>query len=208
MSVNLGANIRELLKIFNLRSVTSWTDSTVVLYSLREKGNHKIFVVNRVKKILQKKLNKWKYASTKKNPPDTESRCCTIAKLPQIWFKGPNWLCNTYEWPEQLNDPTSESQQETKIASDLVITTIEKNKSLDRPLEKFKLWKVLRVSVWINRFINNRRKTKVRGLLTTSVIDFGLRESNRWFKDTEKVNIDVKSLDLQENGEFIYARAE
>lgn len=198
MSVNLGANIRELLKIFNLRSVTSWPDSTVVLYSLREKGNHKIFVVNMVKKILQKKLNKWKYASTKKNPPDTESRCCTIAKLPQIWLKGPNWLCNAYEWPEQLNGPTSESQQETKIASDLVITTIEKNKSLDKPLEKFKLWKVLRVSVSI----------KVRSLLTTSEIDFGLRQSNRWSKDTEKVNIDVKSLDLQENGEFIYARAE
>ena len=87
-----------------------------------------------VKKILQKKLNKWKYASTKKNPPDTKSRCCTIAKLPQIWLKGPNWLCNAYEWPEQLNGPTYESQQETKIASDLVITTIEKNKSLDKPL--------------------------------------------------------------------------
>ena len=74
------------------------------------------------------------------------SKGCTIGKLPQIWLKGQNWLCNTCERPEQpYIGPTSESQQEIIIASELVVTTLEKNNSLGKLLEKFELWKVLRV---------------------------------------------------------------
>ena len=156
MSTNSGTNIRGFLKDFNVRSVTGWTDSTVIFHCLREKGNYKFFIANRVKKILEKELTEWKYALTKENPPDFGSRGCTISKLPQIWLKGPNWLCNISEWLEQpYISPTS----------DLVVTTIKKHNSLDRHLEKFELWKVLRISAWINRFVNICRKTKVRDLL-------------------------------------------
>ena len=66
---------------------------------------------------------------------------------------------------------------------------------------------MLRVSAWVNRFINNCRKTKVRGLLTTREIEkqkkFWIKREQHRFRDTEKVKIDVKSLDLQENSEGI-----
>ena len=137
---------------------------------------------------------------TKENPADIGSRGSVIGKLPKIWLKDPTWLCNTSEWPEQpYGSPTSESPQETKIASELVVTTIEKNNSLDKLLEKFGLWKVLRVSAWINRFINCI-KTKVRGLLTTTKIEkhkkFWIKREQQRFRYTEKVKIDMKSLDL------------
>ena len=51
----------------------------------------------------------------------------------------------------------AESQQKTNIASELEVAGIEKDDSLDKVSE---LWKALSVSVRINRFINNCRKTK------------------------------------------------
>ena len=69
-------------------------------------------------------MTEWKYVPTKENLAGIGSMGCTIGKLLQIWLVGPNWLCNTSEWPEQpYIRPTSESQQETKIASELVVTT-------------------------------------------------------------------------------------
>ena len=56
MSKNLGTKISEALKNFNVRSVIGWTDCTVVLQWLTEKGNYNVFVANRVKKILEKEL--------------------------------------------------------------------------------------------------------------------------------------------------------
>ena len=52
MFANLGTNIREALKIFYARSVTGWTDSTVVLHWLKKKGNYKVFAANSVEKEL------------------------------------------------------------------------------------------------------------------------------------------------------------
>ena len=51
MGANLVQNVKSELESQNVRSVTGWTDSTVVLYWLNEKGNFKQFVGNRVNKI-------------------------------------------------------------------------------------------------------------------------------------------------------------
>ena len=112
----------------------------------------------------------------------------------QIWLKGPKWL-----------GPSSELQQETKIAPELVAITLENNNSLDKLLGKFNSWKVLRPSTWINRFISTCGKTRFRRLLKANEIEklkkFRIkRERKRQrFRDTEKVKIDVKSLNLQED---------
>ena len=44
MGANLVQNVKSALESENVRSVTRWTDSTVVLYWLCEKGNYKQFV--------------------------------------------------------------------------------------------------------------------------------------------------------------------
>ena len=73
MAAKLATNTKEALKHFNIRSVTGWTDSIVVLYWLRDQGNYKVFVENRVKKILSHDFIEWKYVPTKQNPADIGS---------------------------------------------------------------------------------------------------------------------------------------
>ena len=68
MAANLATKIKAALKDLNIRSVTGWTDSTVVLHWLRDQGSYKVFVENRVKKILSHEFIEWKYVSTKQNP--------------------------------------------------------------------------------------------------------------------------------------------
>ena len=55
----------------NVRSVTGWTDSTVVPSWLNEKGNCKQFVGNRVSKIREKEFINWYYVATNKKPQPT-----------------------------------------------------------------------------------------------------------------------------------------
>ena len=68
MATNLAANIKEALPSQNIRSVTCWTDSTVVLPWLKDKGRYKVFVANRVSKILKRTFIAWKYVPPKQNP--------------------------------------------------------------------------------------------------------------------------------------------
>ena len=68
MGANLVENAKQTLENQNVRSVTGWADSTVVLYWLNEKGNYKQFVGNRVNKIREKELINWYYVPTEENP--------------------------------------------------------------------------------------------------------------------------------------------
>ena len=73
MATNLTANIKEALPRQNIRSVTCWTDNTVVLLWLKDKGRYKVFVANRVSRILEREFIAWKYVPTKENPTDIGS---------------------------------------------------------------------------------------------------------------------------------------
>ena len=52
MAANLATNIKAALKDLNIRSLTGWKFSTVVLHWLRDQASSKKFIENRVKKIL------------------------------------------------------------------------------------------------------------------------------------------------------------
>ena len=73
MAASLATNIKAALKDLNIRSITGWRNSTVVLQSLRDQESYKVFVENRVKKILSHEFIKCKYFPTKQNPADIES---------------------------------------------------------------------------------------------------------------------------------------
>ena len=115
MATNLAANIKVALPIQNIRSVTCWTDSTVVLQWLKDKGRYKVFVTNRVSKILKREFIAWKYVPTKQNPTDIGSRGSPVRKVLELWWKGPTWLKKFPKRPAQpYIGPTAESQQECK----------------------------------------------------------------------------------------------
>ena len=126
MAANLATNIKAALKDLNIRSVIGWTDRTVVLHWLRDQGSYKVFVENRVKKILSHEFIEWKYVPTKQNPVEIGSQGISISKLGDLWWKGPTWLSNISLWPRQPTiGPKTESQVECKAIKEIMTTTIE-----------------------------------------------------------------------------------
>ena len=51
-----------------------------------------------------------------------------------------------------------------------LLTTADLQNSIDTLLNKFTLRKTLRILSWINRFLNNCRKSKVSGPLTANKV--------------------------------------
>ena len=74
MTCNLIPKVKSALRNQNARSVTGWTDSTVVLYWLKEQGSYNQFARNRVYKILERDDINWQYNPTRDNPADLVSR--------------------------------------------------------------------------------------------------------------------------------------
>ena len=159
------------MKCCNIRSITGWTDSTVVLHWLNRQGLYKQFVANKVSKILEKEYIKWYYVPIKQNPADIESRGSLLSKTSDIWWKGPSWIAENNKWPDQpILSEAKESEKESKIIKNILANTVKQKDLFDFLLDKYKLHKVLRVSAWITRFINSCQKVRERGPLTISEI--------------------------------------
>ena len=100
-----------------MRSVTGWTGSTGVLYWLKEKGNYKQFVRNRVNKIREKEFINWHYFPTKENPGDIGSRGNLIVNISRVWWEGSPWLPDKTKWSDQpFITSTAESEKEKHFA--------------------------------------------------------------------------------------------
>ena len=78
--------------------VAERTDTTVVIHWLRDQGSYKVFVENRIKKILSHEFIEWKYVPTKQNLADIGSQGSPISKLGDLWWKDPTWLSNISLW--------------------------------------------------------------------------------------------------------------
>ena len=83
-------------------SCHGWLDSNVALFWIQDVSQYKQFVVNRVRKIREKKGISWRYVPTDKNPSHQGSRGVDAEKLKGLWLKGPEWLRNPSEWPENI----------------------------------------------------------------------------------------------------------
>ena len=112
MGAELGSKLSELLS-WDLSDVTYFSDSTTTLWWIRTPKPLKIFVANRVCKILDaSQVGQWKYVNTKENPADLPTRTSTVrhwAKDP-LWWWGPKFLTLPEpEWPRQ--PPVTESPE-------------------------------------------------------------------------------------------------
>ena len=83
-----------------------WSDSTTVLYWLRTpEMRHRIFVANRIAKILDVSFAfDWKYVSSTANPADDGTRGYSVEQMTSKsrWISGPSFLSQKRsEWPKQ-----------------------------------------------------------------------------------------------------------
>ena len=144
------------MKCCNLRSITGWADSTVVLHWLNRQGFYKQFVANRITKILEKEYKKWCYFPIKKSPVDIGSMGILLSKIPDIWWKDPPWITENNKWPDQsILSEHKKSEKEAKTIKNVLATTFKQKNLFGFLLDKQGLHKVFRVSAWITRFINN-----------------------------------------------------
>ena len=165
---NLIENVKAAVKHCNIRSVTGWTDSTVVLYWLNRRGIYKQFEANRVINILEKGYIKWYYVPTKQNPGDIGSRGSLLSKISDIWRKCPSWIVEIRNG--QILSESKEFEKKSKIIKNILATTVKQKDLFDFLLAKYELHKVLKVSPWITRSIKNCQRIKKTEPLTTSEI--------------------------------------
>ena len=184
MGSKLSETVCEVLSsLCTLQLIRFWSDSMTVLYWIRgREREYKQFVENRLSKIRSRsEVSDWYHVPGECNPADIGSRGATVSELAvsDLWWKGPKWLCEGEEnWPKsvKLSDPTEESVKEMKaevlkgraVACEKVLLMSEVASS-----ERFgSLRKLLRVTAYVLRFINNarRRSNRTGGELTASEI--------------------------------------
>ena len=204
MAVNLISNVASAIGEGRITSQHCWLDSTVALYWIEGAGEYRQFVANRVAKIRSHTSVKWHYVPTDQNPADLGSRG---GQLTEMWHKGPIWLENEENWPENpILQPSNETQAEAKIVRELLCTAQENVESDDfeKILEKHELRRTLRVTAWILRFVYNCRNERKRdGPLSTSETE----EAETWWikrvQDTDSktshFNRTKEALNLRKN---------
>ena len=157
------------------RSYSSLNCSHVVVNhvidsKIANNGEWKNFVRHRENEILKlTKKEVWGHVPGVENPADIGSRVAKASELrdSKLWWEGPKWLKEEKEtWPnnEPLED-SNEVSEERKKASVLTTSVAEEeSESVSKVIDinRFsKLGKLLRVTSYVKRFIDNLKKKRV-----------------------------------------------
>ena len=214
-----------LTHLANIR-VKLWSDSQIVLHWIFSNKPLKQFVANRVQVIHDLfPASSWSYCHTTENAADLLTRGITHTQLKssQLWFQGPPWLTFKSNWPtwspacihhiqatEEAEIATLEEEQNTIQPSISQVIDISRHN---------KLTKLLRVTAYVLRFIDNIKNPSQKNTepLTVSEID---RAQRLWIQSAQQqifsneiINLKSKSatrlplvhqlrLQLDNEGEF------
>ena len=113
------------------------------LHFIRGKSCYKYFVENRAGKICEKK----EILNTTGNPANIGSRGMSVAKMGQLWGKGPGWIRDSDNWPSDIKaKSTVETEKEARIIKDMTTSTTLKSGATDEILLRFIYSKFLRIT--------------------------------------------------------------
>ena len=206
MAVNLVANVCQALEGFPVASpVHCWLDSSVALYWIKDQGEYRQFVANRVRKIQSHSNVLWHHVPTDENPADLGKRGGSVSEA-ELWWNGPDWLPDPAKWPpEIISEPSAESSAERKIQQERFALGVEGSNDFDNLLERFGLREAMRISAWISRFSHNSRhpSRKITGPLSTREIAgqelFMIKRAQKQGKTDIHFADDLEQLNLQPN---------
>ena len=105
MAAVVGSRLcKFVLKSLNylIFDVTMWSDSQITLHWLFSKKKLQQFVANRVNEIHRLLPDfTWHYCPTECNPADLLTRGISsqCLKTSYLWYRGPDWLTEEYQWP-------------------------------------------------------------------------------------------------------------
>ena len=148
MAVNQVANVCQVLEGFPVTSpVHWWLDSSVALYWIKDQGEYRQLVANRVRKIQSHSNILWHHVPTDGNPADMGSRGGSVTEA-ELWWKGPDWLPDPAQWPpEIISEPSAESSAERKIQREFFALGVEGSNDFDNLLERFGLRTAIRIAI-------------------------------------------------------------
>ncbi|GFX40482.1 integrase catalytic domain-containing protein [Trichonephila clavipes] len=174
LSARLCCKVSKTLKLE--KSCFFHTDSSIVYHWIQGKSfRFKPFVKNRIEEIQKlTEPSKWHHCPGKENPADIISRGISVSELKdsELWWHGPPWLQQAEQfWPkfEKQNVSNIDLELKSKFRdisqNEIILDNREKLLSLDKFSSYFKL---LQVTAFVFRFINNTRDTlKKSGTLET-----------------------------------------
>ena len=148
----------------------------------------------------------WHHVRTSDNPADVGSRSGEVSNH-ALWWNGLEWLSDKVCWPPDIvTSASQESLAEAKVKRDLLAVAVTATGELDDLLEKFSHWKTIRVTAWINRFIQNARTEKIKRLGELLTVEETKQAEFFWVKRVQsratadgRYQEDVLQLNLQPN---------
>lgn len=194
-------HVRSILNIA-IENIYAWTDSTIIINWLD--GNLrrlKTYVGNRISFIIDHTPpNKWKHVSREQNPAD----CASQGMFPQelmnhsLWWNGPDWLRSApSDWPKQTELPPDDSESEMVKVCHL--------KSPLLPLDRFSSYsKLIRVTAWVMRLVNNCRAAKRNVQVSQSTSSLSVQEivnaENYWLSYSQRDHFkgEIESLTVKD----------
>ena len=149
---------------------------------------------------------------TDKNPADVGSRGRDASKVPEMWWKGPDWLLTPDHWPNDcLAQPSNETEAEAKLVGEVLATTVETKDNLDEVLEKHGFWKTIHITAWIARYLHNcrsKQSQRLSGPLTTAEtedqIQMWIKRVQTRHSQTDQFKEDQLRLNLQKDEQGLY----
>jgi len=163
-----GAKISIILKQilddelqYNIDAEYYWTDSTTVLFYLRNEEKRFVrFVANRVRLIKNTTdVQSWRYVPGSLNPADCLSRGCTMSLFlsNNLWTHGPEFLWKSEEfWPID-NEPAPPTDLEVVKNSKYCIASLMENSQspIEKILQSTSSWfKAKQRVAWLLRYKN------------------------------------------------------
>jgi hypothetical protein len=175
-----------------------WTDSSIVLTWIQGPPNKwKVFVANRVAVIQEETVSAtWRHVPTQSNPADLISRGVEpTLSTSTLWWKGPQWLTQEpSSWPAtEFNTPTE------NLEIRYVHVVFHPPEDITQRFSK--LNKLIRVTAYCRRFINNCRHSKANrqtAILTTQELD---RALTCCMKMVQQISYAQEIKDLMEHQE-------
>ncbi|GFR28235.1 integrase catalytic domain-containing protein [Trichonephila clavata] len=162
LSARLAKQVSSCLK-FNANTYY-WTDSLISYYWIRgDSSAFKPYIKNRVQEIqLLSDPSQWGHCTGKDNPSDLISRGTSAVKLAQneLWWHRPPWLKLTPDhWPNRHRDilVSELCSEELEYRSSVHVAVTQQRESLVDINRFSSLKKLLKVTAWVFRFVNNAR---------------------------------------------------
>ena len=183
-----------ILKSITVSHVVFWTDSTNVLYWVKNRSRKfKTFVVNRVGEIQETTdPEQWRHVPGHANPADLATRGISISGLAEskLWLEGPQFLLKSEKsWPKRdLGTETSsvDMSEENKVLTTQVTTVNESEVVTPENYSSFR--RLIRVTAWIHRFSSNcaRKRRGEDRELNCSLVQLEIKQAERyWLKRTQ-----------------------